>query len=122
RSTPIADTDPATTLSNTFKIVPGTYSFVARGDGFGQARFTAELGPGQVRDLPVNMPRNLVSKSSGATASGDGTDPASLIDDTEGTQWTATGTPAGKQVTIKLDPTKPAQQIRRIQVSALIRP
>jgi extracellular elastinolytic metalloproteinase len=122
RSTPIADTDPATPVPDTFKIVPGTYSFVARGDGFGQARFTAELKAGQVRDLPVNMPRNLASKSSGATAAGDGTALDGLIDDTEGTQWTATGTPAGKQVTITLDPTKPAQQIRRIEVSALIGP
>jgi extracellular elastinolytic metalloproteinase len=122
RSTPIADTDPATTLSATFKIVPGTYRFVARGNGFGLARFTAELKPGQVRDLPVNMPENLASTSSGATASGDGVDLTNLIDDTEATQWTATGIPAGKQVTVRLDPTKPAQQIARVEVSALIGP
>ena len=57
RSTPIADTDPATALPDTFKIVPGTYRFIARGDGFGQAHFTFELKPGQIRDMPVNMPR-----------------------------------------------------------------
>jgi extracellular elastinolytic metalloproteinase len=122
RSTPIADTDPATGLSDTFQIVPGTYRFVARGDGFGLARFTASLGPGQVRDLPVNMSRNLASSSSGATATGDGVDLASLIDDTEATQWTATGAPAGQEVTVRLDPTRPAQQIERVQVSALIGP
>jgi hypothetical protein len=122
RSTPIADTDPATALSDTFKIVPGTYRFTARGDGFGQAHFTFSLNPGQVRDMPVNMPRNLVSKASGATATGDGTAQDNLIDDSEATQWTATGAPAGKQVTVRLDPSKPAQQIRRLQVSALIGP
>jgi extracellular elastinolytic metalloproteinase len=122
RSTPIADTDPATPLPDTFKIVPGTYDFVARGDGFGQARFAAALKPGRVRDLPVNMPRNLVSTSSGATATGDGADLGNLIDDTEATQWSPTGAPAGKQATIHLDPTKPAQQVRRVQVSALIGP
>jgi hypothetical protein len=68
------------------------------------------------------MPRNLVSSASGATATGDGTAQGSLIDDSEATQWTATGVPAGKQVTIRLDPSKPAQQIRRVQVSALIGP
>ena len=100
--------------------MPGTYRFTARGDGFGQAHFTFELKPGQIRDLPVNMPRNLVSKASGATATGNGTALDSLIDDSEATQWTATGAPAGKQVTVRLDPTKPAQQIRRVQVSAMI--
>jgi extracellular elastinolytic metalloproteinase len=122
RSTPIADTDPATALPATFAIVPGAYSFVARGAGFGQARFTAGFVPGQVLDLPINMPRNLVSAASGATATGDGTALGSLIDDTEGTQWTATGAPAGKQVTIRLDPTRPAPQIRRVQVSGLVGP
>ena len=33
--TPIADTDPGTPLSDTFKLAPGTYEFVARGNGFG---------------------------------------------------------------------------------------
>ena len=122
RSTPIADTDPATALSDTFTIVPGAYRFLARGDGFGHARFTAELKPGQVRDLPVNMARNLASTASGATASGDGSALANLLDDTEATQWTATGVPAGEQVTVRLDATKPAQQIARVQVSALIGP
>jgi hypothetical protein len=122
RSVPVADTDPVTPLSDTFKIVPGTYSFIARGDGFGAARFTADLKPGQVRDLPVNMPRNLASTSSGATATGDGTGLDALIDDTEATQWTATGTPNGKQVTIRLDPKLPAQQIARVEVSALVGP
>ena len=122
RSNPIADTDPATVLPDTFNIVPGTYRFVARGDGFGLARSTATLLPGQVRDLPVNMPRNLASAASGATATGDGTALTSLIDDTEGTQWEATGTPGGKQVTVRLDPSRPAQQIARVQASALIGP
>ena len=39
-ATPIADTDPATPLEATFKIVPGSYEFVARGNGFGMQRFT----------------------------------------------------------------------------------
>jgi extracellular elastinolytic metalloproteinase len=46
--------------------------------------------------MQVNMPRNLVSDASGATATGDGTALDSLIDDSEATEWTATGVPAGK--------------------------
>jgi extracellular elastinolytic metalloproteinase len=45
-----------------------------------------------------------------------------LIDDTEATRWAATGTPAGKQVTVRLDPALPAQQVARVQVSAMIGP
>jgi len=122
RAVPIADTDPATALPATFKIVPGTYTFIARGDGFGEARFSASFVPGQVRDLPVNMPRNLASSSSGATATGDGSPLGNLIDDNEATRWVATGDPAGKQVTVRLDPSLPAQQIARVEVSAMIGP
>src|SRR5206468_7119345 len=114
RAVPIADTDPATPLADTFKIVPGTYSFIARGDGFGEARVTASFLPGQVRDLPVNMPRNLASSFSGATATGDGSSLGNLIDDNEATRWVATGAPLGKQVTVRLDPSLPAQQIARV--------
>ena len=85
--TPIADTDPATPLGDTFEIVPGSYEFVARGNGFGAKRFTFSLNPGQVRDMPVNMSRNVASSSSGATASGDGVNLGALIDDTEATNW-----------------------------------
>ena len=122
RAVPIADTDPATALPATFKIVPGTYTFIARGDGFGEARFSASFVPGQVRDLPVNMPRNLASSSSGATATGDGSPLGNLIDDNEATRWVASGDPAGKQVTVRLDPSLPAQQIARVEVSAMIGP
>jgi hypothetical protein len=34
----------------------------------------------------------------------------------------ATGDPAGKQVTVRLDPSLPAQQIARVEVSAMIGP
>ena len=122
RAVPVADTDPSTPLPDTFKIVPGTYRFTARGDGFGAARVTAQAKPGQVRDLAVNMPRNLASASSGATVTGTGADLGNLIDDTEATQWTATGAPAGQEATVLLDPSVPPQQLARVQVSALVGP
>jgi len=120
--TAIADTDPATPLGDTFKIVPGTYEFVARGNGFGSKRFTFSLNPGQVRDMPVTMSRNLASSASGATASGDGVNVGLLIDDTEATNWASlTGAVLGKQVTVRLDPSKATHQVRRVQVSAMLR-
>jgi extracellular elastinolytic metalloproteinase len=120
--TPIADTDPATPLGDTFNIVPGTYEFVARGNGFGSKRFTFSFNPGQVRDMPVNMSRNLASSANGATASGDGVNVGLLIDDTEATNWASlTGAVLGKQVTVRLDPSQAAHQVRRVQVSAMLR-
>ena len=61
RATPVADTDPSTPLDDTFPLVPGTYEFVARGNGFGATRFTADGRAGQLRDLTVNMRENLAS-------------------------------------------------------------
>jgi len=119
---PIADTDPATPLGGTFTIVPGTYEFVARGNGFGSKRFTFSFNPGQVRDMPVNMSRNLASSASGATASGDGVNVDKLIDDTEATNWASLSGPVlGKQVTVRLDPSNATHQVRRVQVSAMLR-
>jgi extracellular elastinolytic metalloproteinase len=119
RATPIADTDPATPLGATFRIVPGEYDFVAVGAGFGHRRVTFSVNAGQVRDLPVNMPRNLAAAASGATASGDGVNLDKLIDDTELTNWASLSGPvAGKQVTVRLGS---SQQVRRVEVSAMLR-
>jgi extracellular elastinolytic metalloproteinase len=122
RSNPVADTDPATPLAATFRIVPSEYEFVARGAGFGAKRFTFAFKPAQVRDLPVQMDTNLALSANGATATGDGVNVDKLIDDSEGTNWASLVSPvAGKQVTVRLDPSKSVHQIRRIQVSAALR-
>jgi extracellular elastinolytic metalloproteinase len=122
RATPIADTDPGTPLQDTFKLVPGTYELVARGKGFGATRVTLTVRPGQLRDLAVTMRENFASAANGATATGDGTDLGSLIDDTEATNWVSLGSPvAGRQVTVRLDPSSAAHTFRRVQVSALLR-
>jgi extracellular elastinolytic metalloproteinase len=122
RVTPIADTDPGTPLDDTFKLVPGTYGFVARGAGFGHVRTTLTVRAGQLRDFPVNMRENFASAANGATAAGDGTDLGALIDDTEATDWASLGSPvAGKQVTVRLDPSRRAVTFRRVQVSAMLR-
>jgi extracellular elastinolytic metalloproteinase len=77
---------------------------------------------GQLRDLAVSMPLNLASSANGATATGDGINLGALIDDTELTNWASLGSPiAGKQVTVRLDPSRRAQTFDRIQVSAMLR-
>jgi hypothetical protein len=119
RANPIADTDDGTPLSDTFKLVPGTYEVVARANGFGHVRTTLTVRAGQLRDFTVNMPLNLASSTNGAAASGDGVNLGALIDDTEMTNWASLGSPiAGKQVTVRLDG---RQTFDRIQVSAMLR-
>jgi extracellular elastinolytic metalloproteinase len=123
RAVPVADTDPATPLGNTLRIVPGTYDLIARADGFGMKRLTQRFRSGQARQLRIAMPRNLASAHSGATASGDGVNLDDLIDDTEATNWASLGTAVqGRQVTVRLDPSKPSHQVDRVQVSAHLRP
>ena len=124
RARPVADTDPATELDETVALVPGTYDFLVRADGYGTKRLTATVhAGGRARDLDVALPRNLASVANGAVASGDGVNLGKLIDDTEATDWAALGAPVeGRQVTVRLDPGKPSHRIDRVQVSALLRP
>jgi hypothetical protein len=124
RAVPVADTDAATALPDTASIEPGRYTLVAQAPGHGMTRFTAHVS-GSDRTVKVTLPRNVASAAGGATASGDGVDLGSLIDDDEGTTWAYLGAQAapvdGKGVTIKLAGQGP-QQVRRVQVSALLRP
>ena len=139
RVTRIADTDPAndpasgpTNLDAVASFVPtaalagdGTgagYDFVATAPGYGHVRFRIQdLTPGENRTVTILFPHNIASSASGATASGDGANQANLIDDTEATQWTSTGTTdvAGRQVLITLSG---RQSFRVIKVSALLGP
>ncbi|SCL33635.1 Fungalysin metallopeptidase (M36) [Micromonospora rhizosphaerae] len=122
RAVPVADTDPATALTDQVSLVPGTYEFIVRAPGHGHVR----VGPvtvkaGQVRDLPVQVPVNLASEASGAAVSGDGVNLVRIADDDEATNWASLGSPvAGRQVTVDL--AGGAQQVRRVQVSAMLRP
>jgi hypothetical protein len=122
RAVPVADTDPATALTDQVRLVPGAYDLIAQAPGHGHARVDSfSVNPGQVRDLQVKMWTNLASSGAGASASGDGINLARLIDDDEATNWASLGSPvAGKLVTVDL--ADGAQQVRRIQVSAQLRP
>jgi extracellular elastinolytic metalloproteinase len=129
RVTPVADTDPATPLGDSTPMVPGTYEAIIRANGYGAVRvpFTVTRTG---RDLRINvrLEPNLASASRGATATGDGINIDKLIDDTEETNWAYLGPAdstvkdAGIQVTVRLDPSRAAHDIRRAQVSALLRP
>jgi extracellular elastinolytic metalloproteinase len=123
RVTPVADTIPGTALDATLEMVPGTYDVVGRAAGHGHARGTLTVSPGVPTMLALEMPSNLASGANGAVATGDGTGHAALIDDTEVTNWASLGSPvAGKQVTVRLDPSRSAWMVDRIQVSAMLRP
>ena len=123
RATPVADSDPATALGSDVALVPGSYELLIRGDGFGTTRKTVDVAAGQTLQLNDTLQANRASAARGATATGDGTNLAKLIDDTEATQWASLGQPVqGRQVTVRLDPSRPFAQIRRVQVSALLRP
>ncbi|MFI5833497.1 M36 family metallopeptidase [Micromonospora sp. NPDC051300] len=122
RAVPVADTDAATPLTDRVLLVPGTYEFVVRAPGHGHVR----VGPvtvraGQNRTLPVVLPTNLASAGAGATVTGDGINLPSIADDDEATNWASLAAPvAGRQVTVDL--AGGLQQVRRVQVSAMLRP
>ncbi|RQW91564.1 peptidase M36 [Micromonospora globispora] len=122
RAVPVADSDPATPLTDQVRLVPGTYEFVVRAPGHGHVRVgPVTVSAGQVRDLPVQVRVNLASTSAGATVSGDGINLARIADDDEATNWASLGSPvAGRQVTVDL--AGGTQQVRRVQVSAMLRP
>jgi extracellular elastinolytic metalloproteinase len=99
RSVPVDTTEP---------LVPGTqrgYNFVAVAPGYGHVRFAVRnLAPNENRTISIHFPTNWASQAKGAAASGDGANHASLIDDTESTNWESiSGAVEGKQVVIALD-------------------
>jgi extracellular elastinolytic metalloproteinase len=127
RVSPIADTNPATTglnLDDVAEFAPGTYELVAHAPGYGHLRARKTFSRNEHSHVEFRFATNHASAAKGATATGDGTLPGNLIDDTEGTQWTAEGTITGgnlsvdgKKVTIDLAGTEPVR-IDRFQVSA----
>jgi hypothetical protein len=122
RAVPVADTNAATARSDTVSLVPGTYEFIVRAPGRGHVRVgPVTLRAGQVRDLAVQMGLNLASGAAGATVTGDGINLARVIDDDEATNWASLGSPvAGRQVSVDL--AGGARQVRRVQVSTMLRP
>jgi hypothetical protein len=96
----------ATPIERVARFVPNPsegYDFVAQAEGYGHVRFHIDdLQPGEARTVTIRFPTNWASQAKGATATGDGTNHDRLIDDTEATNWQATGAPAeGRQVVIQ---------------------
>ncbi len=133
RISPTADNDPETETSRTVEFVPGTYAFIAQAPGAGAVRFTRTFEPGQDVTVDVPVRHNYASAHHGATATGDGINLESLIDDTEETNWaslSSEGTASagngegkqvqGRQVTVELGD-EPVR-INRVNVSAALRP
>jgi hypothetical protein len=122
RAVPVADTDPETSIPDTFTVVPNTqFSFVAVGSGFGAHRFSTQFLPGRAQDLRLNLPRNLASSAGGAVVTGDGVNLDKLGDDTESTDWASLTGVAGRQLTIDLAGDRP-QTVTTVNVSALLHP
>ncbi|MEV6110082.1 M36 family metallopeptidase [Streptomyces sp. NPDC051940] len=121
RAVPVADTDGATALGDSVALVPGSYEFVVRAPGRGLVRVGPVTVSAGAATLGVQLRTNLASSAAGASATGDGLNTARLIDDNEATNWASlTGAVAGRQVTVDL--AGGVQQVRRVQVSALLRP
>lgn len=123
RAVPVADTDPTTALANTVDMVPGNYEFTVRAAGHGHARVgLAALAAGRTKTIAPRMSDNLASAANGATVEGTGINLANLVDDEEGTQWAALDAPVDEQhVIVDLAGTR-RQDVRRVQVSAHLRP
>ena len=124
RSRPIADTDPATTVTadprtnindNVAKFVAGTYDFVVQAPGYGSHRFTRTFAAGEAATITFTLPTNRASVTKGAAVTTTATDAAdqtaknNLIDDTEGTgaRLGTTTTPADDSMTVDLQGTSP---------------
>src|SRR4029450_8814575 len=114
---PVADTDGATSLPGVARMVPGTYDFIVRANGFGAKRFRPPVRATRVTTPKLVLPANLASRTYGATIAGDGVNLTNLIDDTEGTNWASLGTAVqGRAVTVHLDPAKASHKIRPREV------
>ena len=129
RVTPIADTDGSTSLPSTISMVPGTYDFVFQADGYGLKRFTATVTAGHTTTETLSLPKNLASKTNGATvdgASANSLNTSSLIDDTENTNWAGVDASGVSVDTahpfVNVDLAGGKQKISTVEVSAMLRP
>lgn len=122
RSRPVADTDPATALGDTFSIAPGERTYTAWAQGHGQVRVTLTAKPNQTRNLPVKLRDNLASAARGATVTGEGVNLGKLVDDDEGTTATTVDRPTAAQKAFTVDLAGGRQVVRRVQVSSLPEP
>ncbi|WP_109507567.1 M36 family metallopeptidase [Nocardioides speluncae] len=128
RVSPVADTVRGTRLDNVVRLTPGRYQLLFQARGHGFKRFTVTVKPGERRTVAISAPRNLASKTAGAkviAASPGSINTASLIDDTEATNWA--GINDGTNVDarhpfVTVDLAGGVHTVKRVQVSAMLRP
>ncbi|WP_353952277.1 M36 family metallopeptidase [Knoellia sp. S7-12] len=122
RSTPIADTDGASALGDSFQMMPGARTYTVVAPGRAQTRVSFTANPSQTRDLPVKLLTNLASSQAGATITGVGTDVPAMIDGDEGSTTTTVAAPTAAQKQFTIDLAGGRQVVRKVQVSALPEP
>ncbi len=130
RVTPVADTIRSTARGAVVKLVPGTYDLLFQGKGAGLTRSRFTVRPGARTTKLVKVSRNLASKSIGAKVTGSSAgsvNAASLIDDTEATNWAGINESdsvdaKGKHPFVVVDLAGGRHTVRRVQVSAMLRP
>ena len=130
RATPIADTDSATSLPSTIKMVPGTYDFVFQANGYGLKRFTATVTAGQHDDQDAVACRRTSRRRPTARRSTvrapNSLNTGSLIDDTENTNWAGVDASGVSVDTahpfVNVDLAGGKQKIKSVVVSAMLRP
>jgi hypothetical protein len=129
RVTPIADTDPGTTLGNDMASVAGKRQFVFQADGFGLTRFSARFKAGAAFTKTLKLAPNLASATSGAAIDGASVgsiNTTKLIDDTEASNWAGIN-PTGVSVDavnpfVNVDLGGGQRMVRTVAVSAMLRP
>jgi extracellular elastinolytic metalloproteinase len=127
RVSPVADTDPGTRLPDTVNLVPGHYDLMVQAPGYGLHGIrNRSFKANQRGTFQISIPSNWASGSQGATATGDGSDPATLLDDTERTNWTASDGSSdtsviGKKVMVHLGGSG-AHRLGHLHVSAMLKP
>ena len=122
---PVADTDPADRPAGaTVEMVPGRYSFVAVGAGFGHKRSTDQSDAVWRPEPPAVAvdAAKQASAANGASAAGDGVDQAQLIDEDRGHELAVAHRPGPGQAGHRRPRRPQAGAVDRVQVSAMLRP
>ena len=122
RSLPVADTNGQSQLDAVAKLVGGHYDFVVQASGYGLWRFDRTFSPGATATVTFTVKPNWASAAKGGFASGGGTGLGNLIDDTENTNWTGTGSPTVQGTTVTVQLGVGPHTISRINVSAMLGP
>jgi extracellular elastinolytic metalloproteinase len=127
RATPVADTDPATAKGSKVRFVPGRYELLYVSKSRGASRFTVTVKAGDHRTVTIPAPRNLAASANGASVIGrsDGSrNEDALIDGTEATNWggVTAGNVDSSKPFVAVDLAGGVQTVRRVQVSAMLRP